>query len=437
MPSQTPLTDTGSTSTEASRPIPSMFRALKSRNYRLFWFGQMVSLMGTWMEQTAMSWLLYKLTNSALLLGVIAFLGQAPGFFIAPFAGTLADRFNRRNILLTTQSLAMLQAVIVTYLTLSGKVQVVHLMCLGVFLGIVVGVETPVRQSFVVDMLERPEDLSNAISLNSSIFNSARFIGPAIAGVAVAQVGEGWCFLINAVSYSAVILALLAMRLKPKILPAPEGGYLKSIREGFVYAYQFEPIRLILMMVATLSLVALPYTVIMPVYARTVLHGGPETLGYLLGTAGAGALLGALWLAARKNALGLSRLIPVAILIFGTGLIGFGLSRIVWLSYILLFITGFGMITQLASCNIILQTLADDDKRGRVMSLYTMSFLGVAPFGSLMIGWLANHIGVSWTLCIGGTISILAGIYFTFRLPGLRVLMRPVYIQKGILQEFQ
>lgn len=412
-----------------------LFRALSSRNYRLFWFGQVISLLGTWIQQTAMSWLLYKLTNSALLLGVIAFLGQAPGFFIAPFAGTFADRLNRHKILIVTQSLAMLQAFILAGLTLSGHVRVEHLMILGMCLGIVTGLETPVRQAFVVDLLERPEDLSNAISLNSSAMNGARLIGPAIAGLAVATVGEGWCFLLNAISYIAVIIALFSMRLQLKRTPTPAGGYLHSIKEGFLYAYRFEPIRLLLFMVALLSLVGLPYSVIMPVYARDVLHGGPQALGYLLGSAGAGALLGALWLAARQNIIGLGRWIPVAALIFGFGLIGFALCRILWLSYLLLFGVGFGMIMLLASCNIILQSLADDDKRGRVMSLYTMAFLGMSPFGSLLIGFLATRIGVSDTLMMGGTIAILAGLYFAIRLPMMRELVRPVYIQKGILNE--
>ena len=410
-----------------------MFRALHSRNFRLFWFGQMISLLGTWIQQTAMSWLLYKLTHSAWLLGVIAFLSQAPGFFIAPFGGIFADRFNRHRILMVTQTLAMLQAFLVAYLTLSGQIQVVHLMWLGVLLGVVTGLETPVRQSFVLDLLDRPEDLSNAISLHSSVLNGARLVGPAIAGLAMKTIGEGWCFLLNGISYIAVLIALGCMKLQIKELPTEQTGYLKSIREGFSYAYHFEPIRLLLFMVSLLSLVGLPYTVIMPVYARDILHGGPETLGYLLGATGAGALTGALCLAARPSVVGLSRLIPGAATLFGLGLLLFSLSTVLWISYLLLFLVGLGMISLLASCNILLQTLSDDDKRGRVMSLYTMAFLGMTPFGSLLIGFLSAHIGVSTTLRLSGSIAILAGLFFASRLSSLRAIIRPIYIQKGIL----
>lgn len=411
------------------------FRALRSRNFRLFISGQMISLLGTWMQQVAMSWLVYQLTHSMLLLGVMAFLGQGPGFLIAPFAGTFADRFNRRNILLITQTLAMGQALALAYLTFSGQIQVWHLFYLSVFMGIVNGMDIPARQAFVMDMLDRPEDLSNAISLNSSVFNGARLIGPAIAGLAIASVGEAWCFLLNGLSYIAVLVALLSMRLKSSDPKLNRIGYLESIREGFSYAYHFPPIRGILMLVSLVSLVGLPYSMLAPVYAKDILHGNATTLGFLMGSTGAGALTGALYLASRHSILGLGRLIPVAAGMFGLVLIGFSQSRVLWVSLVMVYLLGLCMMLQLASSNILLQTLAEDSKRGRVMSLYTMSFLGMTPFGSLMIGSLSTQIGVMATLTIGGCLCIIGAMMFAYRLPAFAQWMRPVYVAKGIIQE--
>jgi MFS family permease len=415
--------------------MPYLFRALESHNFRLFVTGQLISLVGTWMQQLAMSWLVYRLTGSPMLLGLIAFLGQVPGFFVAPVAGMLADHFDRRRILLVAQTLAMAQALALAYLAFTNQVQVWHVLYLSAFLGIVTGIDIPMRQAFVTDMLERPEDLGNAISLNSSIFNGTRLIGPAIAGFLIATVGEKWCFLMNALSYIAVIIALLSMRLKPSEQKSRPQGYLRGIGEGFAYAWHFEPIRSILLLVGLVSLVGLPYSVLMPIYAREILHGGPQTLGFLMGSAGAGALTGAMFLASRANILGLGRLIPVATMVFGLGLMAFAHSSMLWLSMPLMFLVGLGMMLQLASSNIILQTMAEEDKRGRVLSLYTMSFLGLTPLGSLVIGTLASHIGVAVTLTIGGALCILAGLYFSTRLSRLQELARPVAVSKRVLPE--
>lgn len=425
-------------STEPSASLKGfryLFRALYSRNFRLFISGQLVSLIGTWMQQIAMSWLVYRLTHSVYLLGLVAFLSQGPGFVIAPFAGILADRFNRHKILILTQAFSMAQALALAYLSLSGQIQVWHVLYLSVFMGIVTGVDIPVRQAFVVDMLDKPEYLSNAVSLNSSVFNGTRLIGPAIAGIAIASVGEGWCFFLNGISYIAVILALLSMRLKPHEHVEHQGGYLANIREGFAYAYRFPPMRSILLLIALVSLVGLPYSVLMPVFARDVLHGNSQTLGYLMGAVGTGALTGATYLAARPSVLGLGKLIPIAAALFGCALIGFSFSHTLWACLILLYFVGLGMMMQLASSNILLQTLADDHMRGRVMSLYTMAFLGMTPFGSLLVGFCANHLGVGLTLLGGGLICIVGAAMFASQLSGMRQAIRPVYVRKGIIRE--
>jgi MFS family permease len=412
-----------------------LFRALYSRNFRLFVLGQLISLIGTWIQQVAMSWLIYRLSHSAFLLGMVAFLSNGPGFVIAPFAGILADRFNRHKILIVAQVLAMSQAFILAYLTLSGRIEVVHILFLSVLMGIVTGVEIPVRQVFVTDMLDNPNYLSNAISLNSSVFNGTRLVGPAIAGVAIASIGEGWCFFLNGLSYIAVAAALLSMRLKPRPVFDHKTGYLESIREGFTYVYRFPPMRIILTLVALISLVGLPYSALMPIFAKDILHGNERTLGYLMGAVGAGALTGAIHLASRPNVLGLVRLIPVALGCFGFSLIGFACSHVFWLSLLLAYGLGLGMIVQLASSNILLQTLADESMRGRVMSIYTMAFLGMTPFGSLVMGSVASHMGVSATLMVGGCLCILGATFFQIQLPQIRQMIHPIYVQKGIIKE--
>ncbi|MCJ7508789.1 MAG: MFS transporter [candidate division Zixibacteria bacterium] len=410
-------------------------RALYSRNYRLFFAGQGVSLIGTWMQRIALGWLVYRLTHSAFLLGMVGFAGQIPILLLSPIAGVLADRWNRRRLIIVTQILSMLQAFVLTFLILSHTIAIWHIIFLSIFLGIVNSFDTPVRQAFVVEMIEKKEDLGNAIALNSSIFNGARLLGPSIAGILIAAVGEGICFLFNGISYIAVIFALIAMRIKPQKKPAREAHILHGLKEGFMHSFGFAPIRSILLLLGLVSLVGMPYTVLMPIFAKDILHGGPRTLGFLMGAAGVGALVGALYLASRKSPKGLEKIIALSTTIFGVGLIVFSSSRQIWLSLPLMSLTGFGMMVQMASSNTILQTIADDDKRGRVMSFYTMSFLGTAPFGSLLAGGLAGKIGTPQTLLLGGIFCILGAFLFTRQLSTLRETIGQAYTKKDAVLE--
>ncbi len=390
----------------------SMIRALSSRNYRLFFTGQGISLIGTWMQSIAMSWLVYRLTGSELLLGVIGFASQIPSIIFSPVAGVLADRWNRHHILVGTQVLFMIQALTTAGLTLAGVITVWQLVALSLFLGLISAFDMPARQSLVVLMVEKKEDLPNAIALNSFLFNGARLVGPAIAGILIAILSEGMCFLINGISYIAVILALLAMKIDIVKKEGQDAHLFQQLKEGISYAIGSGAIRVILILSATISIVGMPYTVLMPVIARDVLSGGADTFGYLITASGVGAVIGALYLAVRKSVAGLSTLLPVALGIFGIGLIALSQSRVFWLSLPLMLLTGFGMMALMASNNTILQTIVDDDKRGRIMSLYTTSFLGIAPFGSLLAGALASRIGAPDTLMYGGIVCLLAVMLF-------------------------
>jgi MFS family permease len=393
--------------------IRHIMRALVYRNYRLFFSGQIISLSGTWMQNMAMGWLVYRLTNSPFLLGVIGFSSQITSFFISPFAGVWADRWNRRRLIIITQSLAMAQAFILAFLVMAGLVRVWHIIALSVFLGLVSSLDMPVRQAFTVDMIENKEDLGNAIALNSMMFNIARFIGPTLAGILVSGFGEGICFLLNGFSYLAVIFSLLMMRIPLRKIENRNNHILASMKEGFIYTFGFAPMRFILLLMGLVSLIVMPYAVLMPVFARDILHGDSQTLGFLLGAAGLGALAGAVYLAAKKDVRGLGRLIAVATFILGIGLILFSLSRALWLSLILMVFIGFGMMVHMASSNTVLQTIVDDDKRGRVMGFFMMAFIGLTPFGSLLAGSLASNIGTPNTILIAGLICILGGIVFT------------------------
>jgi MFS family permease len=412
-----------------------IFRALHHKNYRLFFGGQGVSLIGTWMQQIAMSWLVYRTTHSAFLLGVVGFLGQIPAFLLSSFAGVLIDRWNRRRVLLGTQSLAMVQAFILALLTLTGTIAIWQIIILALFLGLVNAFDMPTRQAFVVEMVETGEDLGNAIALNSFLFNGARLLGPFIGGILISLLGEGLCFLLNGISFVAVIIALLAMKITKGEIRSRSSQVFKGMKEGFAYAFGFPPIRSLLLLLALTSLTATPYTVLMPVFAKNILHGGAHTLGFLLGASGVGATVGAIYLASRKSVLGLGRIITIALNIFGIGLIAFSISRAFSLSLLFLGFTGFGMMVQMASSNTVLQTIVEEDKRGRVMSLYTMAFMGMVPFGSLLAGSLASKIGVPGTIMISGIACIVGSILFARKLPLLRELVRPIYMRKGIIRK--
>ncbi len=412
-----------------------MLRALRHPNYRLFFAGQTVSLVGTWMTRIATSWLVYRLTGSALLLGLVGFAGQIPSFLLAPFAGVLVDRWDRHRLLVVTQILAMLQSAALAGLTLAGVINIWHVLVLSLCQGLINAFDMPARQAFVVEMVEKREDLPNAIALNSSMVNAARLLGPSLGGVIIAAVGEGWCFTLDAGSYLAVIASLLLMHIAPRQRRAAgkEARVLEELRAGWAYVVGSPPIRSILVLLALVSLVGMPYTVLMPVFASKVLGGGPHTLGFLMAATGVGALSGAVFLANRRSVLGLGRVIPLMSGLFGAGLIGFSLSRSLWLSLPLLVATGLGFMVQMAASNTLLQTLVDDDKRGRVMSFYTMAIMGITPFGSLLAGGLASRIGAPHTLLFCGAGCILAALWFASLLPRLRERVRPIYIEKGIL----
>lgn len=422
------------THSENEAGLELIFRALRHRNYRLFFSGQSISLIGTWMQRIAVRWLVYRLTNSAFLLGVVGFAGQIPLFFLTPFAGVLADRLNRRHIVIVTQILAMVQALILAVLVLKGNIAVWHIILLSVFIGIVDAFDLPMRQAFLVEMVENKKDLGNAIALNSSMVNSAQLLGPAVAGLLIAAIGEGMCFLLNGLSFLAVIISLLAMKITPRKIETSSTHGLKRLREGVSYSFRFIPIRSVLLLVALISLMGMPYMLLMPIFAKDILHGGPRTLGFLMGSSGAGALMGAIFLASRKSVLGLEKWITLAASIFGIGLIAFSLSRVFWFSSLLMLLTGFGMMVQHASSNTVLQTIVDEDKRGRVMSLYITSMRGMAPFGSLLIGGLASQMGAPYALMIGGVSCILGSLMFARKLPLLKEMIRPIYVRMGIIR---
>ncbi|MGQ0815679.1 MAG: MFS transporter [Gemmatimonadota bacterium] len=410
-------------------------RSLRYRNFRLFTAGQSISLIGSWMQQVAMGWLVYRLTGSAFLLGLVAFAAQGPSFILAPFAGVLADRVNRRRMVIGAQAVMMLQASLLTALVLTGSVEFWHVLALSAVFGCASAFDIPARQSFLLEMIDSREDLPNAIALNSSIFNAARLVGPAIAGFMIARFGEGVAFLFNALSYIAVISALLAMRTtRGAIMPA-KANVFSRLHEGFSYAFNFAPIRDVLTLVAAAALFGVPFTVLMPVFAVNVLQGDARTLGLLMSATGVGALSGALFLAGRETVRGLSRVITSSAVLFGASLIGFAFSRSLPLSIGLLALAGFGMMVQMAASNTFLQTIVEDDKRGRIMSLYTMAYIGVAPFGSLFAGALADRIGVSLTIALGGVICMGGAALFARRIPIFRELVRPIYRQLGIIPE--
>jgi MFS family permease len=414
---------------------PRLLRALRHRNYRLFFSGQSASLVGTWITRVATSWLVYRLTGSALLLGVVGFCGQIPTLLLSPVAGVLVDRHDRHRILVITQVLSALQSLALALLALPGIITVGEILFLQVVQGVINAFDTPARQSFIVDMIEDRADLPNAIALNSSMVNGSRIIGPSIGGVIIAAVGEGWCFMIDAISYVAVIASLVAMHVAKKPRAEQNTKVVEELRAGFLYVAQSVPMRSALLLLALVATMGMPYSVLMPAIASSVLHGGAHTLGFLMTAAGLGALAGALYLASRNSVLGLGRAMVVATIAFGAGLVAFSQSHVVWLSLLLLPIVGGGMMVETASTNTILQTIVEERMRGRVMSFYTMAFLGTAPLGSLLAGVAADRIGAPMTIFFGGLACIAAGIWFAVKLPTIRVLLRPIYVEKGILPD--
>ncbi len=406
------------------------WRALRHRNFQLFFSGQLISLIGTWMQSVAQSWLVYRLTGSALLLGSVGFASQVPVFLFAPLGGITADRFNRRYIVIATQTAAMLLAFILAVLTLTGKVHVWHVFVLASLLGVVNAFDIPGRQSFLVDMVGK-DDLMNAIALNSSMFNGARVIGPAIAGILVAKIGEGWCFFVNAVSYIAVIIGLLLMKVHSPVRAAMASPF-EHMMEGFRYVNQTTPIRALLLLLGLVSLVGMPYAVLMPIFADQILHGGARGLGILMGATGVGALLGALTLAFREGVKGLGRWVAWCSAGFGVSLITFSASRSFWISVILLLPVGYTIMLQMASSNTLIQVMVPDALRGRVMAVYSMMFMGMAPIGALLGGALAERLGAPLTVAIGGVASLAGAIWFGLQLPKIRVEARRLIVAQNV-----
>jgi MFS family permease len=409
------------------------WRALRHRNFRLFFGGQSISLIGTWMTRVATSWLVYRLTKSSLLLGTVGFAGQIPTFLLAPLAGVIVDRIDRRKVLVWTQALAMVQSLALAWLTLSHRINVSEVLALSALQGVINAFDMPGRQSFMIRMVEDRADLSNAIAINSSMVNAARLLGPSLAGLLIAATNEGWCFLVDGVSYIAVIASLLMMRITHDAPQHHGATMMDQLRQGWDYVAASLPIRNILMLFALISLMGWPFMVLMPIFAAQVLHGGPHTLGFLMGAVGVGSLVSALSLVVRRSVRGLLKIIPTGAALFGVGLIAFGFSRSIWLSIPMMFVTGFGMMQGVTTSNTILQTLVDEKMRGRVMSYYTMAFVGMAPFGSLMAGALAHAIGAPRTVIISGVACILGSVWFWSRMAQIRSVMRPIYQRLGIV----
>jgi MFS family permease len=413
--------------------ISHAWRALRHRNFKLFFAGQSISVIGTWMTRLATSWLVYRMTHSAVLLGIVSFAGQFISFALGPFAGVWVERVNRRKLLVGTQAAGAVQSLALAALTLAHLINLREIIALSALQGLINAFDMPGRQSFLVQMVEDGNDLSNAIAINSSMANGARLIGPAIAGLVIAAAGEGWCFLIDGVSYFAVIASLLLMRVKPLNIRRTAASMLGQMREGWDYVRTFRPIWTILLLFALLSLMGYSYSVLQPVFASQVLHGGASTLGWLTGASGIGAVVSALSLAVRKSVVGLTHMLQVAAAMLGGALILFGLSHTLWVSLVLMVFVGFGMIQGASVSNTVIQSLVREDKRARVMSYYTMAFFGASPFGSLLAGTMAHRIGAPHTVMVTGACCLAGSLWFTLELPKVRAVMRPIYQEMGLL----
>jgi MFS family permease len=419
-------------------------RALAHRNFRLFFFGQSVSLIGTWMQQVATAWVVYLLTRqedqshqdvSAQWLGWVNFAGQVPTFFLAPVAGVLVDHWNRHRLIILTQALAMVQALVLAAMALDDPSVLPWILVLSVMLGLINAFDMPARQAFLTEMIDNREDLGNAIALNSSMFNGARLVGPALAATLLAIVGARVCFLFNGISYLAVIAALLAMRVSPRQLQPGKKRLFQGLREGFAYAFGFAPIRNMLLLIAMVSLASMAYSVLMPLIATQVLGGDSWTYGLLTISSGTGALTGAVYLASRKSVLGLGRWIRTMPALLGLALLLFSFSETLWLSMAVLGVAGFATMVTMGACNTVVQTIVEDDKRGRVMSLYTMAFMGMAPLGSLLGGLVASYYGPASAIRFSGSLCLVGAIVFALRFQRVREMVRPIYVHMGILPE--
>lgn len=413
--------------------LHSPLRALSSRNLRLLYLGQGISLMGSYLQQAAISWLVYRLTGSAIMLGTLAFASQIPTLFLAPLAGVLADRWNLRHMLFVAQLLALSQAVLLAVCVLTGMVQVWHLVALSLFLGTITAFETPARQSFLIDLVDSPANLSNAIALNSSMINAARLIGPSLAGILISTAGEGICFVLNAASYLPIVAVLLAIRASRREPVRQSTGILSGLQEGFRYAFGFPPIRSVLVLAAISSLAGMPFTVLLPLFAKEVFGGGPGTYGILMSAVGSGALAGTVYLASRKKPIGLSPLLPVTMAAFGTGLVLFSFCRTLEVALPFLAIAGFGGMALGSSSNATIQSLVDEDKRGRVVSIFIMSVIGLAPFGSMLAGTLAHRFGPRQTIFFAGICCLAGAFNFARNLSRFHRQVTPIYRRKGVL----
>jgi MFS family permease len=410
-----------------------LFRALHARNYRLYLGGQSLSLIGTWMQRLALNWWVYRVTHSALALGWVGFAGQIPALLLAPLAGALVDRWDRHRLLVVTQTLAMLQAFVLAWLVLADIATLGQVVVLSVVLGVINAVDMPTRQALIMDLVDQPEDLSNALALNSTMTNGARLVGPTIAGLMIVSVGEGRCFLLNGLSYLAILAAIGAMRLPPRPAAPPRAPILVEAHAGVRYAWGFTPIRAILLLVSAANLLGMPYQVLLPVFATDILHGDAHTLGVLTAASGVGAIIGALYMASRDSVLGLGRVLVLSTSLFGLGLVGLSLARHDVVAMLALVVVSGGMMVLTTASNTILQTIVDEEHRGRVMSFYTMAFMGTAPLGSLVAGGMAAHIGAPQTVRIGGVGCLLGALVFARYLPALREIVRPIYTNLGLI----
>jgi MFS family permease len=413
-----------------------MFRALSHKNYRLFVGGQSLSLIGTWIQQVAMTWLVYRITNSAFMLGIVGFSGQIPLFIITPLAGVFADRWNRHKMLLYTQTLALIQALVLSVLVFTEVVHIWQLIVLSILLGTINAFDMPIRQAFVSDMIDdKKEDLGNAIALNSSMVNAARLVGPSIAGILIATVGEGWCFLINSLSYIAVVISLLKMDIQFIPVWKKESKIIQELKDGFKYTFGFTPIMYLILLLAVVSLMSNSLTLLAPVFAKEYLHGDASTFGFLMAGYGSGALIGAVYLLNKRTVLGLGKLIAYAVILLSVSMVVISFSRVFILSVLLMLTSGTGMMLHIASVNTLLQTISEESKRGRVMSFYAMAFRGMSPFGSLIGGGLGGWIGASLTVFIGGIACLGSALFYLSKLPLIRPLVVPIYESLGILPQ--